>query len=67
MHENDEIILEAARAMGNLTRCSVAREELHDKRGHEVHLVLLEHGDDQIVCASLGVLVNLSADPIYQV
>lgn len=60
---NVEALVEAARALGNLTRHDDARRWIMDLRIDEALCILLLHGDRDLVFYAGGALVNLAADP----
>ena len=62
-HPNDEIVLEAARALGNLTRLPQVLSSLSSSRTDEALVLLLGHHHMEVVAAVAGTLVNLSAHP----
>jgi hypothetical protein len=65
-HENDEVVLETTRALGNLTRSRDVTRFLVNSRADEALLLLLDHRNSEIVSAATGALVNISADPIWR-
>lgn len=60
---NAEGMIEAARALGNLSRLAEARVTLCAARVHEALLLLLDHTSSQVAEAACGALINLAADP----
>merc|ERR1711964_60966 len=60
---NPEALVESARALGNLSRHSDARQQLLQLRVDEVLVILLDHSNRDLVYYLCGVLVNLAADP----
>lgn len=60
-HENDEVVLEASRALGNLTRSPVALISLRQSRTDEALVLLLSHSNMDIVTAVTGALINVSS------
>ena len=60
-HSNDEIVLESARAVGNLTRLPHVLSSLSSSRTDEALVLLLGHHHMEVVAAVAGTLVNLSA------
>jgi hypothetical protein len=60
-HVNDEVVLEAARALGNLTRLPQVLQGLTLRRTDEALILLLGHRSMDVVAAVAGTLVNLSA------
>jgi hypothetical protein len=65
-HENDEVVLETTRALGNLTRSHDVTRFLVNSRADEALLLLLDHRNSEIVSAATGALVNISADPMWR-
>jgi hypothetical protein len=61
---NPEALVEAARALGNITRHEDARRVLLQLRVDEVLVILLEHSNRDLVFFLCGVLVNLAADSV---
>jgi len=59
---NSEAVMEAARALGNLSRHASTRLHIRDLRIDEILGILLEHDDRNIVYYTCGVLVNLASD-----
>lgn len=66
-HENEELILESVRALGNLTRKKTVLRALRFNRIDEALVLLLNHPTLAIVTAVTGVIVNLSADTASRV
>ena len=62
-HANTEIVLETARALGNLTRLPTVLTSLAQTRTDEALILLLSHKDMNVVSAVTGALINLSASP----
>lgn len=60
-HSNDELVLEAARALGNLTRCEYVIEALCHNKALDAMILLLDHANFDILTAVTGTLVNISA------
>jgi len=60
---NSEAVMEAARALGNLSRHETTRQHIRELRIDEILSILLEHDDRDIVYYTCGVLVNLASDP----
>lgn len=60
---NAEGMIEAARALGNLSRLADARKTICASRVHEALLLLLDHTSSQVAEAACGALINLAADP----
>jgi len=61
-HDNKEVVLESARALGNLTRNEQVIESLCSNRAAEALVLLLDHADFDILMAVTGALVNISAN-----
>jgi hypothetical protein len=61
-HENKEVVLESARALGNLTRNEQVIESLCSNRAAEALVLLLDHPDLDVLVAVTGALVNISAN-----
>lgn len=61
-HDNDEVVLEASRALGNLTRCSASLNCICKSRFIEALVLLLQHENIDIVSAITGTLVNISGN-----
>merc|ERR1719265_204352 len=62
---NVEALVEAARALGNLSRHQDARQWITELRIDEILSILLAHYDRNLVFYACGALVNLAADPSY--
>lgn len=60
---NVEALVEAARALGNLSRHRDARQWISELRIDEAMAILLAHSDRDLVFYSCGALVNMAADP----
>eukprot|EP00605_Chrysophyceae_sp_TOSAG23-4_P001268 GSChrysophyteH1.ASY1.ANO1.1379.1 assembled CDS len=60
---NSEIVLETARALGNLTRLPTVLSSLTQFRTDEALVLLLSHQDMDVISAVTGTLINLSANP----
>jgi hypothetical protein len=60
-NDQEEGILEAARAFANFSRCPKLRDYLSVTRSDEVFVLLLEHENRDIVMSVCGVLMNLAA------
>lgn len=64
-HENEEIVLETLRVLGNLTRISKIIEVVIEKRIEEAFLILLSsHANYQILSAIIGIFINFTANPV---
>mmetsp|Transcript_104690 Transcript_104690/g.197304 ORF Transcript_104690/g.197304 Transcript_104690/m.197304 type:complete len:724 (+) Transcript_104690:79-2250(+) len=65
--ESDDVeaLLEAARALGNLSRHQDARQWMTELRIDEILSILLAHYDRNLVFYACGALVNFAADPNY--
>jgi hypothetical protein len=61
-HANKEVVLESARALGNLTRNEQVIESLCSNRAAEALVLLLDHSDFDVLIAVTGALVNISAN-----
>jgi hypothetical protein len=61
-HGNEEIQLETARVMGNLSRRPGPIKSLINCRSEEALMMLLSHSNAEIVSAAAGTLVNISSD-----
>ena len=59
---NTEGMVEAARALGNLSRLPDARQTICKGRVHEALLMLLDHSSSAVAEAACGALINLAAD-----
>ena len=59
---NTEGMIEAARALGNLSRLEGARATICKVRVHEALLLLLDHTSSQVAEGACGALINLAAD-----
>lgn len=59
-HENEELVLEASRALGNLTRKEAIIRELLARRIDEALALLLNHSNLDIVSSVTGTLINFS-------
>lgn len=60
---NPEGMVEAARALGNLSRLPEARRAICSVRVHEALVLLLDHSMCAVSEAACGALINLAADP----
>lgn len=61
-HSNKEVVLESARALGNLTRNEQVIESLCSNQAAEALVLLLDSSDFDILIAVTGALVNISAN-----
>jgi hypothetical protein len=59
---NEEAVVEAARAFGNLSREPAVREYMARTRVDELLVVLLDHGNREIAFSACGVLMNVASD-----
>lgn len=59
---NVEALIEAARALGNLSRHQDARQWIAELRVDEILAILLAHSDRDLVFYACGALVNMAAD-----
>lgn len=62
-NQNEEAVLEAARAFGNLSRFSDVLQFLGDHQILDGLVVLLDHSSREIVYTVCGVLMNAALDP----
>jgi hypothetical protein len=60
-HENNEIVLETARVLGNLTRRSQVIQLLYQKRIDRALWLLLSHINIEVISSVAGIFVNISA------
>ena len=60
---NSEGMVEASRALGNLSRVPEARATICRVRVDEALLLLLDHASSQVAEGACGALINLAADP----
>ena len=63
--ENADGVLEATRAVANLSHPPPARAVCHEQRIDEVMLVLAQHADPRVAYNALGALINFSADAAW--
>lgn len=61
-HENEELVLETVRALGNLTRRKAVLGALRENRMDEALVLLLGHSNRAVTAAVTGSLINFSAD-----
>jgi len=66
LHENDEAVIESVRAYGNFSRAQEARDRMVDTHVDEVMIMLLDHGNTEVVYSVCGVLMNIVADQKYK-
>lgn len=66
LHENDEAVIESVRAYGNFSRAQEAKDRMVDAHVDEVMIMLLDHGNTEVVYSVCGVLMNLVADPKHK-
>merc|ERR1719305_1705007 len=59
---NIEALIEAARALGNLSRHQDARQWIAELRIDEILAILMAHNDRDLVFYACGALVNVAAD-----
>ena len=59
---NTEGMVEASRALGNLSRLQDARATICQVRAHEALLMLLDHSSSMVAEGACGALINLAAD-----
>lgn len=62
LHENDEAVIESVRAYGNFSRSSESRHKMVETHVDEVMIMLLDHGNPEVVYSVCGVLMNMVAD-----
>jgi len=62
MCDNDEAMVEAARAYGNFSRTAPAREYMEQARVLEAMLLLLDHSNNELLYSICGTLINFTAD-----
>lgn len=60
--QNMECLIEAARALGNLSRDQKTRKLMCELRIHQAVVILFEHGNRSLDYFLCGVLVNLASD-----
>ena len=60
-HENDEIVLETCRALGNLTRIQSVLKAFKGSRIDEAMCILLRHVNKDVVCSTVGIFINLTS------
>ena len=58
---NEECVLEALRALGNISKKDAMRREFHVQRIDEIVVVLLEHDSFSVVYGACGVLLNMAS------
>ncbi|KAJ3029418.1 Armadillo repeat-containing protein 2, partial [Rhizophlyctis rosea] len=59
LHPNTELLTQASRVFGNLSRFADVQSVLAQRRGTEVFTVLLDHSCRDVVFNACGVLINL--------
>ena len=62
LHDNEEAVIEAARAFGNLSRDAEVRARMSESRVDEALCVLLDHSNREIVFTVCGVIMNIASD-----
>ncbi len=62
LSENEEAVVEAARAFGNLSRQPAAREYMVSARVLEALVLLLDHSSTEVLYSVCGTLINFSAE-----
>jgi len=62
LHENDEAVIESVRAYGNFSRAAESRTKMVESHVDEVMIMLLDHGNPEVVYSVCGVLMNMVAD-----
>lgn len=60
-HENNEIVLETIRVLGNLTRRRLVIDHLVLKKADAALYLLLQHEDTEIISVVSGVFINFTA------
>ncbi|KAL6761504.1 hypothetical protein V8C86DRAFT_2432954 [Haematococcus lacustris] len=62
LSDNEEAVVEAARAFGNFSRTAESRQYLVDARVLEALVLLLDHSSAEVLYSVCGTLINFSAD-----
>lgn len=62
MCENEEAMVEAARAYGNFSRVPEAREYIQKARVLEAMLLLLDHSNQELLYSVCGTLINFTVE-----
>ncbi|KAK3249599.1 hypothetical protein CYMTET_40976 [Cymbomonas tetramitiformis] len=62
MCDNEEAVVEAARAFGNFSRHREVRDYMAASRVDEVMCLLLDHGNRDVLYSICGVIMNLTSD-----
>ena len=60
--ENKDCLVEATRVYGNLTRSKDTRDFLIESGSWSKILKFLEYEDPELLCTTVGILVNMMAD-----
>ena len=60
-HENDEIVLETSRSLGNLTRIQTVLRAFKGSRIDEALCILLNHVNKDVVSSTIGIFINLTS------
>eukprot|EP01116_Phalansterium_solitarium_P021419 TRINITY_DN6651_c0_g1_i1.p1 TRINITY_DN6651_c0_g1~~TRINITY_DN6651_c0_g1_i1.p1 ORF type:complete len:756 (+),score=297.80 TRINITY_DN6651_c0_g1_i1:221-2488(+) len=63
IQDNEEAVIESARAFGNFSRSKPVRELMAQLKADEMAVLLLDHSNKEVVYNVCGVLMNLMADP----
>lgn len=61
--ENEEAVVEAARAFGNFSRLPAVREYMLQARVLDALVLLLDHGNAEVLYSVCGTLINFLMDP----
>lgn len=62
MSENDEVVVETARALGNFSANAQVRQIVCDTGADETLVMLLDHSNREVVYNVCGVLMNFMSD-----
>jgi hypothetical protein len=63
LSDHEEMVIQAARVYGNISKFSDMWPEMEKNRVTELFCMLLDHANPDIVYQTSGVLMNISADP----
>jgi hypothetical protein len=66
LSSNDEAVVEASRAYGNLSRDAEVCDLMAAERIDETLVILLDHSNNEVVFAVTGALMNLAARPEHK-
>lgn len=66
MHENEEAVIESARAFGNFSREKRIRVLLATRKASEMLVMLLDHSSREVVYNVCGVLMNLMPEATHK-